>query len=494
MFAANTDRIAFTAADATVALWRAARRRSPWPLGAALALAALVALTAGATPALAAGPCGTKGQFSQSGATATCTYTHAGTEDTFTVPAGVSNVSVTAIGAPGGAGTNGHSGGRGAKVSNAAVPVTPGTELWVDVGGPGADASCLTFNPGGFPDGGNNPACGGGGGGSSALLTAARASAALDGIAASDSRLLVAGGGGGGGQAFDGGSAGDPAATGAGAGGCVSNGGGGGVGPTDATGGGGAGGCVGIGTVAGGAGTAAMGGVGAQWGRYGGGGGGGWFGGGGGGGAVFGSGGAGGGGGSSYAGAGPSGGITITTASSSQAPEVTVSYSLANPDQNDNQGNQNDQAQAPPAGPASTASVDAAPAAGLAAPPERAIAQLRLASRCVRPSRSGRVRIGMSLRLARPGPLRIRIDRAIGGGIWQSCHSPNPQRRFSGRFERVATLSQRPGRRAAAAASVARRLTLKLKLAPGLYRISVRAKLDHDRLSRPARRYLRVLG
>jgi hypothetical protein len=33
---------------------------------------------------------------------------------------------------------------------------------------------------------------------------------------------------------------------------------------------------------------------------------------------------------------------------------------------------------------------------------------------------------------------------------------------------------------------------LDLRLAPGLYRITVRAVLDHDRLSRPIRRYLRV--
>jgi Tol biopolymer transport system component len=151
---------------------------------------------------------------------------------------------------------------------------------------------------------------------------------------------------------------------------------------------------------------------------------------------------------------------------------------------------------APPAGPTSPpavpASASAPPAPAVAAQP--ALGQLRLASRCVRPSRSGRVRIRMSLRMAQPGPLQIRIDRAVGGGVWHACPSPNPQRRFTGRFKRVATLSQLPGRRAAAAASVARRVTLKLKLSPGLYRITVRAKLDHNRLSRPARRYLRVLG
>ena len=149
---------------------------------------------------------------------------------------------------------------------------------------------------------------------------------------------------------------------------------------------------------------------------------------------------------------------------------------------------------APPAGPAAAPPADTAPPPRPAAATEAAIGQLRLDPRCVRRSRSGQVRIQMRMRTAKPWPLQVRIDRAVGGGVSRSCPSPNPERRFTGRFERVATLSQRPGRRAAAAASVVRRLTLKLKLSPGLYRITVRAKLDHGRLSRPARRYLRVLG
>jgi hypothetical protein len=99
----------------------------------------------------------------------------------------------------------------------------------------------------------------------------------------------------------------------------------------------------------------------------------------------------------------------------------------------------------------------------------------------------------MSLRMARPAPLQIRVDRAVGGGVPRSCPSPNPKRRFSGSFQRVATLDEPAARPAAAAASVARRLTLAPRLSPGLYRISVRAKLDGNRLSRPLRRYLRVL-
>jgi VCBS repeat-containing protein len=148
-----------------------------------------------------------------------------------------------------------------------------------------------------------------------------------------------------------------------------------------------------------------------------------------------------------------------------------------------------------PAGPAQPpADTGSAPPAGSAAPAQPTTAQLRLAKRCVRPSRSGRVRIRMSLRMARPGPLQIRVDRAVGGGVPRSCPSANPQHRFSGRFRTVATLDEPVGRPAATAAAVTRRLTLRMRLSPGLYRISVRAKLDGNRLSRPLRRYLRVLG
>ena len=98
------------------------------------------------------------------------------------------------------------------------------------------------------------------------------------------------------------------------------------------------------------------------------------------------------------------------------------------------------------------------------------------------------------MRLARPGPVRVRIDRGVGTRALRRCPRPNPGRRFTGSFHRVATLRRTPTEPAAAAAAVGRRLTLKLRLAPGLYRISVRAQLDGNRLSRPARRYLRVLA
>ena len=129
-----------------------------------------------------------------------------------------------------------------------------------------------------------------------------------------------------------------------------------------------------------------------------------------------------------------------------------------------------------------------------AASTQAALGQLRLAPRCVRRARSGRVRIQMTLRTAQPWPLQVPIDRAVGTGARHSCPRPNPERRFTGHFRKVATLSQLPARPAPAAATLARRLTLRLHLAPGLYRITVRAQLGSNRLSAPARRYPRVLG
>ena len=84
--------------------------------------------------AAAAGPCGSTGVYSVLGATATCTYTGQGTEDTFTVPGFVSSLSVTSVGAPGGARRcRGAWCGRGRH----ALPVTPGSTIDADVGQPG---------------------------------------------------------------------------------------------------------------------------------------------------------------------------------------------------------------------------------------------------------------------------------------------------------------------------------------------------------------------
>ncbi len=101
----------------------------------------------------------------------------------------------------------------------------------------------------------------------------------------------------------------------------------------------------------------------------------------------------------------------------------------------------------------------------------------------------------MSLRTARPGPLQIRIDRAVGARALRGCPAPNPQRRFSGRFRTVATLDEPAARPAAAAATVARRLTLKLRLYPRPVPHHASAPSSTTTGSHaPLRRYLRVLG
>lgn len=111
------------------------------------------------------------------------------TSGTFTVPAGITEVHVVAIGASGGrAFTNSAAGGRGARVE-ADLAVLPGDELMVRVGGRGAD--------GAYPSGGAGGANGGGAGGS---FTSGGGGGATDvrmGADALDHRVLVAGGGGG---------------------------------------------------------------------------------------------------------------------------------------------------------------------------------------------------------------------------------------------------------------------------------------------------------
>ena len=169
-----------------------------------------LALTGAAS---AATPCGASGVFSP-GATATCTYSYTGSEQTFTVPTGVGSVGVMAVGAPGGTATCGFGscGGAGAVVT-AAVGLQPGTDtLYVEVGGTGQGDGGRAFN------GGGSSGFGAGGGGASDVRTLS-----ADDPASLSSRLVVGGGGGGGplspscfGQ---GGAAGDMSVTGPGNGG-----------------------------------------------------------------------------------------------------------------------------------------------------------------------------------------------------------------------------------------------------------------------------------
>jgi len=248
---------------------------------------------------------------------ATATFRTSG-QSSFTVPAGVSSVSVTVIGAAGGGvgtltpGFCG-SGGDGAMVSGS-FSVAPGEQLAVDVGAPGGNCgsgpSPGAGGNGGGASGGSGASgcdnCGGAGGGGASSVSSQSSPSAV---------LIVAGGGGGGG----GGSGGSGGAAGAAGTGSPMTG-GGGAGTAMQGGAGGAAlspGGVGSGTAGsfgqGGAGGAALAG--------GGGGGGGYYGGGGG---AGGGPAAGGGGGSSFVAVDATAVTGVTT--SSAAAEVVIAY------------------------------------------------------------------------------------------------------------------------------------------------------------------------
>ena len=164
-----------------------------------LRAAATVAVSA-AVLACLAGP----GSASTDAGTAVFSYT--GGEQFYTVPAGVTVVRIAAIG---GTGATGSSSSAGAAPGGAAdqvqgdLPVTPGEQLFVEVGGsPGQPGA------GGFNGGGDSRNGGGGGGGASDVRTCSRGASICP--AANDTlttRLLVAAGGGGGGSEGLGGTA-----------------------------------------------------------------------------------------------------------------------------------------------------------------------------------------------------------------------------------------------------------------------------------------------
>ncbi|WP_329203287.1 MULTISPECIES: hypothetical protein [unclassified Streptomyces] len=116
----------------------------------------------------------------------TKTFT-AGANQRFVVPAGVTQLTVTATGEPGQSAVEGGAGGTGATVT-ATLTVMPGTTYYVNV------------DTGGGAVTGQRP--GGSGGGASDIRTcnSARASCALTGVPHTDPRLIVAAGGGGGGR------------------------------------------------------------------------------------------------------------------------------------------------------------------------------------------------------------------------------------------------------------------------------------------------------
>jgi Glycine rich protein/Bacterial Ig domain len=133
------------------------------------------------------------------------TFSYTGGEQTYTVPAGVSGLSVTAIGAPGGGPISCClAAGRGAVVSGI-VSVTSGQTVYVEVGGSGGTPAG-GFNGGG--DGGTNPGLNAFGGGGASDVRTLPISA---GVISINARLIVAAGGGGSGYpASAGGDAGQP--------------------------------------------------------------------------------------------------------------------------------------------------------------------------------------------------------------------------------------------------------------------------------------------
>ncbi|WP_392752781.1 Ig-like domain-containing protein [Streptomyces sp. LN590] len=253
-------------------LRRGARRAVVATASLALPAAVLVLPTAG-TAAAATAPQQTTVTFTTPGETA------------FTVPAGVTSLSITATGA---AGQNGSIpvslGGAGATVSGTVTVPAGATTLYVNVNTGGGSGG--TF--------GGGVGAGAGGGASDVRTCSASApGCVLTGVPGTDPRLIVAGGGGGGGESSDvmygpggaGGAAGDIGQP----GGTRDQGGAGGGGGTATTGGAGGDACPFAGSVGGGGGGGGTGGTGGGGaGNFGGGGGGaGWFGGGGGGGCSL---------------------------------------------------------------------------------------------------------------------------------------------------------------------------------------------------------------
>jgi hypothetical protein len=124
---------------------------------------------------------------------AAVTFNYAGGPQTYTVPAGVTRLAIDARGASGGSGRTGYFatnvGGAGARVQTM-LPVTPGQQLLVLVGGMGGYGQ-IPGVYGGYNGGGDSGYAGGAGGGASDVRST--------GGALTD-RLVVAAGGGGGGS------------------------------------------------------------------------------------------------------------------------------------------------------------------------------------------------------------------------------------------------------------------------------------------------------
>jgi len=117
------------------------------------------------------------------------TFTYTGSDQQFTVPAGITSLTVTLSGAAGACGFNGGgAGGSGGFVSGT-LPVTPGQLLYLVVGAGGTYNSGASYGGGGSGGGST-----GAGGGRSAIRSVASSSSGV-------ADTVTAGGGGGGGSA-----------------------------------------------------------------------------------------------------------------------------------------------------------------------------------------------------------------------------------------------------------------------------------------------------
>ena len=136
-----------------------------------------------------------RGPVGAAGAAATQSFTTSG-QYSFVVPAGVSSVSVSAVGGAGGS-CNGATGGEGASAAGT-FPVQPGERLLVGVAGtggtcPGVGQGLAAGGVGGGGTGGGSPFTGAGGGGASEVGPGLLPSYPTGG----DQVLIVAAGGGG---------------------------------------------------------------------------------------------------------------------------------------------------------------------------------------------------------------------------------------------------------------------------------------------------------
>ena len=356
---------------------------------------------------------------------ATQTYSYTGAEQTFTVPAGVTSLSVFAVGGSGGAGGNSGGAGGAAGAVSANLTVAPGQVLYVEVGGSGqAGGAGSAGGANGGGGGGAGTGGGGGGGGASDV----RRSPLSDGLAP-DPRLLVAPGGGGGGASASlssGGAGGAPET----AGSPDSSAGihGGGAGTASMGGAGGSPGSCGVGTT----GQRGLGGAGGggplPTTESGGGGGGGGYYGGGGGATGCSGGGAGGGGGSFLV---PAGGSKFVALG--QSPQIQISYTPASG--GGGGGGGTGPTPAPVAGAAVRATIS-----GLSQTHSVFRAGAKSTPLLASTTRSVPRGNTFSFRLDQPATVTVRIQRKLPGRrVGRTCKRPTAQLRRRPRCTRLVT-------------------------------------------------------